>query len=70
MMSGEGSTMRNFIVCTVHLIVRVVKSTRLRWAGHVDRMEESRSAFRILAGKPTRKRPLWRPRRRGGTILE
>ena len=45
-------------------IVRVIKSRRLRWAGHVARMEEGRSAFKILTGKPTGKRPLWRPRRR------
>ena len=35
-----------------------------RWAGHVARMEESRSAFKILTYKPTGKRPLGRPRRR------
>ena len=34
-------------------IVRVVKSIRLRWAGHVVRMEEGRSAFKILTGKST-----------------
>ena len=45
-------------------IVRVIKSRRLRWAGHVARMVEGRSAFKILIGKPTRKRPLGRPRRR------
>ena len=62
--SGEGFTMRNFTVCTVPLnIVRVIKPRRLRWAGHVVRMEESRSGFKILTGKPTRKRPLGRPRR-------
>ena len=44
-------------------IVRVNKSRRLRWAGHVARMEEGRSAFKILTGKPTGKRPLGRPRR-------
>ena len=38
------------------------KSRRLRWAGHVARMEEGRSAFKILTGKPTGKRPLGRPR--------
>ena len=43
-------------------IVRVIKSRRLRWAGHLARMEEGRSAFRILTGKPTGKRPLGRPR--------
>ena len=37
---------------------------RLRWAGHVARMEEGRSAFKILTGKPTGMRPLGRPRRR------
>ena len=45
-------------------IVRVIKSRRLRWAGHVAKMEESRSAFKILTGKPTGNRPLGRPRRR------
>ena len=45
-------------------IVRVIKSRRLRWAGHVARMEVGRSAFKILTGKPTGKRPLGRPRRR------
>ena len=47
-----------------HNIVRVIKSRRLRWEGHVARMEENRSAFKILTGKPTGKRPLGRPRRR------
>ena len=36
--------------------VRVIKSRRLRWAGHVARMEEGRSAFKILTGRPTGKR--------------
>ena len=45
-------------------LVRVIKSRRLRWAGHVARMEESRSAFKILTSKPTGNRPLGRPRRR------
>ena len=45
-------------------IVRGIKSRRLRWAGHVVRMEEGRSAFKILSGKRTGKRPLGRPRRR------
>ena len=45
-------------------IVRVIKCRRLRWAGHVARMEEGRSAFKILTGKPTGKRPLGRPGRR------
>ena len=45
-------------------IVRVIKSRRLRWAGHIARMEEERSAFKILTGKPTGKRPRGRPGRR------
>jgi len=32
---------------------RLIKSRRLRWTGHVARMEEGRSAFRMLTGKPT-----------------
>ena len=42
----------------------------MRWAGHVDRMEESRSAFKMLTGKPTGKRPLGRPRRRWEDLEE
>ena len=42
----------------------MIKSRRLRWVGHVVRMEEGRSAFKILTDKPTGKRPLGRPRRR------
>jgi hypothetical protein len=45
-------------------ILRVIKSKRLRWAGHVARMKEGRTDFRILTGTPTRKRPLGRPRHR------
>ena len=40
------------------------ESRRLRWAGHVARIQEGRSAFKIFTGKPTGKRPLGRPRRR------
>ena len=45
-------------------IVRVIKSRRLGWTGHVARMEEGRSAFKIKTGKPKGRRPLGRPRRR------
>jgi len=45
-------------------IVRVVKLKRMRWAGHVARMEEGRGMHRVLVGKPEGKRPLGRPRRR------
>ena len=58
--SGEVSTMSLYPSPN---IVRVIKSRRLRWAGHLARMEEGMRAFKILTGKPIRKRPLGRPRR-------
>ena len=42
----------------------MIKSSRQRWAGHLARMKDGRSAFKISADKPTVKRPLERPRRR------
>ena len=42
----------------------MIKYRRLRWAGHVARMEEGRSPFKMLIGIPTGNRPLGRPRRR------
>jgi len=45
-------------------IMRVVKSRRMRWAGHVARMGKGRGVHRFLVGKPEGKRPLGRPRRR------
>jgi hypothetical protein len=45
-------------------IIRMIKSRRMRWAGHVARMGEKRNACRILVGKPEGRRPLGKPRRR------
>jgi hypothetical protein len=45
-------------------IVRVIKSRRMRWAGHVARMGEGKNVYRVLVGKPEGKRPLGRPTRR------
>jgi len=45
-------------------IVRVIKSRRMRLAGHVAHTGEERGAYRVLVGKPEGKRPLGRPRRR------
>jgi transcription termination factor 2 len=45
-------------------IVWVIKSRRMRWVGHVARMEEGRGVYRVLVGRPEGKRPLGRPRRR------
>ena len=44
--------------------MRVIKSRRLRWAGHIARIEEGRDVHKVLVGKPEGKRPLERPRRR------
>ena len=49
--------------------MQVIKSRRMRWAGHVARMGEERWVYRVLVGKPEGKRPLGRPRRRGWIIL-
>jgi hypothetical protein len=45
-------------------IVRVIKSRRMRWAGHVARMGKERGVYRVLVGKPEERRLLGRPRRR------
>ena len=45
-------------------IIRVIRSRRMRWAGHVARMGERRSLFRVLVGKPEGMGPLGRPRRK------
>jgi hypothetical protein len=44
--------------------IRVIKSRRMRWAGHVASMVEGRGAYRILVGRPERRRPLRRPTHR------
>jgi hypothetical protein len=45
-------------------IIQQIKSRRMRWAGHVARMEKEREVYKVLVGKPEGKRPLGRPRRR------
>jgi len=47
-----------------HSIVRVIKSRKMRWAGHLVCMEERRDIYRVSVGKPEGKRPLGRPRHR------
>ena len=44
--------------------VRVIQSRTMRWTGHVARMGVGRGIYRVWVGKPERKRPLGRPRRR------
>ena len=60
----ENATIRDFFASLYQSPIRVIKSTRLSGTGHIARMEEGRSDFKILTGKPTGKRPLGRPRRR------
>jgi hypothetical protein len=45
-------------------IITIIKSKRMRWAGHVARIREKRNAYRLLVGKTEEKGPLGRPRRR------
>jgi len=54
----------NDLYCS-HKTVWVIKSRRMRWAGHVARMGERRGVYRVLVGKPEGKRPLGRPRGMG-----
>jgi hypothetical protein len=49
--------------CSIN-IFWLIKSRRMRWAGHVARMGRERGVYRVLVGKPEGKRPLGRPRRR------
>jgi len=53
----------NDLYCSPN-IVRVIKSRRMRWAGHVVRMGEERGVCRVFLGKPEGRRPLGRPRHR------
>ena len=53
----------NDLYCSPN-IVRVIKSRRMRWAGHVARTGVEREVYRVLVGKPEGRRPLGRPRRR------
>ena len=70
--SQQDSLFLNFILVKEELndfysspnIVRLIKSRRMRWAGHVACMGEERGVYRVLVGKPKGRRPLGRPRHR------
>ena len=64
-MSGRFHNEELYSLYRTPKIVRVIKFIKLRWEGHVARIIEGRSAFKILIGETTVKRPLGRPRRRG-----
>ena len=70
--TGEWSKLRNEefkdLYCSPS-IIRVIKSRRMRWAGHVARMGERRGVYRVLVGKLERKRRLGRPSVEGRIIL-
>ena len=63
--TGEWRKLHNFKLHALYSspnIIRSLKSRRLKWAGHVARMEHSRNAYRVLVEKPEGKRSLGRPR--------
>jgi len=66
-LTGECRKLHNEELSDLYIlpnIVRVVKSRRMRWVGHLALMGEGRGVHRVLVGKPEGKRPLRRPRRR------
>jgi hypothetical protein len=65
--TGEWRRLHNKELCDLYSssnIIRVIKSRKMRWAGHVARMGDRRGAYRVLVGRPEGRRPLGRPRRR------
>ena len=54
---------------STHNIVHLIKSRRMRWAGHVVRIGEERGVYRVLVGKPEGRRPQERPRHRWVNII-
>jgi hypothetical protein len=65
--TGEWRKLHNEELCDLYIspsIIRIMKSKKMRWAGHVARMGEKRNAYMLLVGKPEGRRPLARPRSR------
>jgi hypothetical protein len=65
--TGEWRKLHNEELCDLYcspIIVRIMKARSMRWARNVARVGEKRNAYRLLVGKPERRRPLGRPRRR------
>jgi len=63
--TGEWGRQHNETLCDLYSPnIWVIKSRRMRWAGHVARMGKRRGAYRILVGRPEGRRPFGRPRLR------
>jgi hypothetical protein len=65
---SRSSSLRSFLHSPV--TSSLLKSRRMRWAGHVTQMGEKRNAYRLLVEKPGGRRPLGRPRRRWVDLVE
>jgi hypothetical protein len=52
------------ILFAISMFQLIIKARKMKWAGHVARMGEKRNVYRMLVGKPERRRPLGKPRRR------
>jgi ADP-heptose:LPS heptosyltransferase len=55
---------RNEEFCNLYSLPRMIKSKRMRWVGHIARMEDKRNAYEVLVETPVGKRPLGGPRHR------
>jgi hypothetical protein len=65
--TGECGKLHNEVLNDLYTslnIVRVIKSTRMRWSGHIARMGDRKGVHRVSVGKPEGKRPFGRPRRK------
>jgi hypothetical protein len=68
---GEECIMRNFITFTLHqILLKVIKSRRMTWVGHIARMGEMVNAYKIVAGKTEGERSLGKPRHIWKVILK
>jgi hypothetical protein len=59
-----------YVLYSLPNIFPVIKSRRMRWVGHVERTRTRRGVYRVLVGRPYKKKPLGRPRRRWETNIK
>jgi len=55
--TGENCIKRSFMICTPHHIIKVMKSRRMNWVGHVARTRDKTGTYRVFVGRPEGKRP-------------